>query len=108
MVKRVNNEGFRWLEPPYTPDEQQILGGAPPYPTHVTAESYSVSACAADERYDILMEFDMTFYFRDGDLLNVTVNGKVLGLEAAQIIIDAMSGGGNREEWTLVDENTAG
>ena len=25
MVKRIDDEGFRWLEPPYTPEEQQTL-----------------------------------------------------------------------------------
>jgi hypothetical protein len=59
MVRRVNDEGFRWLEPPYTTEEQQMLGGRPPLPEHVTAETYSVSVGAADERYrdDVWSEF---------------------------------------------------
>jgi hypothetical protein len=29
MVRRIDENGFRWLEPPYTPEEQMLLGGKP-------------------------------------------------------------------------------
>jgi hypothetical protein len=100
MVRRINDEGFRWLEPPYTPEEQQLLGGKPPFPEHVRAEAFSVSAGASDERYrdDVWSEFDLTLYYHDGQLLNATVNGRVLGLEAALMLEDVMSDGEGREE----------
>jgi hypothetical protein len=45
----------------------------------------------------------VTFYYTEGsNLLNATVNGKVLGREAAQILEDAMTGADYREEWMLV------
>ena len=38
MVRRIDENGFRWLEPPYTPEEQMLLGGKPPFPKSVHAE----------------------------------------------------------------------
>jgi hypothetical protein len=105
MVRRIDENGFRWLEPPYTPEEQMLLGGKPPFPGSVHAETFSVSVDATYERYrDVgLSGFDLTFYYAYGtNLLNATVNGKVLGHEAAQILEAAITGEDSREEWMLV------
>jgi hypothetical protein len=59
---------------------------------------------ATYERYrDLgLSGFNLTFYYAYGsNLLNATVNGKVLGHEAAQILA-AITGEDRREEWMLV------
>ena len=105
MVRRIDENGFRWLEPPYTPEEQMLLGGKPPFPKSVHAETFSVSVDATYERYrDVgLSGFDLTFYYAYGtNLLNATVNGKVLGHGAAQILEAAITGEDSREEWMLV------
>jgi hypothetical protein len=102
MVRRIDDEGYRWLEPPYTTEEQKMLGGRPPYPERVTAETFLVSVDAADERWQglELSDFEMTLYYFDGtDPLNATVNGKALGHEAAQILRDAMTGEHRPENW---------
>ena len=93
------------LEPPFTPEEQQILGGVPPYPDHFRVEVFSVNIDAADERYrdGLFLESEMIFYYRDGaDLFDVIINGKSLGREAAGIIQDSLHSGGSTEEWLPV------
>src|SRR6202011_1045254 len=102
MVRRIDQNGFRWLEPPYTPEEQMLLGGKPPFPESVHAETFSVSVDATYRDLG-LSGFDLTFYYAYGtNLLNATVNGKVLGHEAAQILKAAITGEDSREEWMLV------
>jgi hypothetical protein len=71
----------------------------------VHAETFSVSVDATYERYRDpgLSGFDLTFYYAYGtNLLNATVNGKVLGHGAAQILEAAITGEDSREEWMLV------
>ena len=79
MVRRIDENSFRWLEPPYTPQEQMLLGGKPSVSRSLHAETFSVSVDATYERYrDLgLSGFDLTFYYAYGsNLLNATVNGK--------------------------------
>src|SRR5580704_338854 len=90
MVRHIDENGFRWLEPPHTPEEQMLLGGKPPFPGSVHAETFSVSVDATYERYrDLgLSGFDLTFYYAYGsNLLNATVNGKVLGHEYPALLV---------------------
>jgi hypothetical protein len=51
MVRRIDENGFRWLEPPYTPEEQMLLGGKPSVSESLHAETFSVSVDATYERY---------------------------------------------------------
>ena len=82
-----------------------LLGGKPSVSRSLHAETFSVSVDATYERYrDVgLSGFDLTFYYAYGtNLLNATVNGKVLGHGAAQILEAAITGEDSREEWMLV------
>jgi hypothetical protein len=56
------------------------------------AETYSVYFSAGD---DTVAEAEVEFWFRpnsDGVLADVRINGRSIGLEAGQILLDAVTG----------------
>jgi hypothetical protein len=90
------------MEPPYSPAEQRVLGGKPPFPDYVAVEMFTVSIRSTVDEEDVLSEIELALYFKAGtviggeilprEYLGPPIRGRKIEREIAQLLYDVITG----------------
>jgi hypothetical protein len=112
VVKRRDTKGSWWIEPPYSPAEQRVLGGEPPFPDYVAVEMYAVSIRSAVDEEGVLSEIELALYFKSGTVIGgeilpreyvgPPIRGRKLERDIAQLLYDLITGTDREDDPSLL------